>query len=166
MFCKYVLVLVPVLAPKGQERTETEPDREAKRNVGRELRAAAFPQRAPADSLSRGLGLGSPSAPTRAQGPPVSRPHHDPAWPPPTAPDWRPCRCCNPRFWREHKTVVSLTQGSGLRALQLSLPEAKAGRGEGGNSTIISCEIPSHSLTNSTNMHRRRDLCQASLRRS
>lgn len=77
--------------------------------------------------LGPGVSLSVHPVPVVPMPPPtVPCPHHYPARPPPTALNSRPGGCCNLHFWREHKTVVSLTQG-----LWPAGPAAVSARGAG-----------------------------------
>lgn len=102
--------------------------------MGRELCRAAS---SGGVSAAGGGGGGAPAAwglPQRPSCPSGAHaPTHSPlppplprARPPPTALNSRPGGCCNLHFWREHKTVVSLTQG-----LWPAGPAAVSARGAG-----------------------------------
>lgn len=103
--------------------------------MGRELCRAAS-----SGGVSAAIGgwgtPGSPSAFLLSQWCPCLHPYSPaptiyPKRPPPTALNSRPGGCCNPHFWREHKTVVSLTQGLWPAGPAAVSTQGAGSRGEG-----------------------------------
>ena len=113
---------------------------EEKWNVGRELRRAASSKRlvqpVAAGFWAGDWAWGSPLWLTLASGPTAPptgpRPSHcSRAASSPSPVNSRPQGCCNLHFWREHKTVVSLTQGLWPKGSAAVSTRGKGGQGPG-----------------------------------